>query len=812
MLKSVLKHSLLALIITASHAQTGPARISGGVAAGNLLTKAAPVYPPIARAAHVSGSVVLHAIIGKDGHIENLTVVSGPAMLQASALDAVRQWTYKPYLLNGNPTEVETQIVVNYNLAPDPAPAQQPTFSDVRETANLDTNALIARANAGDAVAAYSLGTRFASGSHNVIKDQPRAESLFQSAAAAIQPAAEKGDPIAQYMMGTMSHYGRGVPKSDTGATAWYRKSADQNYPPALATLANFYEYALGGLAFDGDKARTYWQKAAETGDAIVMSTYAGRLENSSAAITKNLPEAFTWYSKAADKGNNNAEDALGRFYETGTVVPVDMAQAIAWYQRAADHGNPSAQVALGVIYLQAKSVPQDNAKAFHYFELSANQDFPFGDEWLGNMYRDGITVPRNFDKARSLYTQALDRDKDNATKLLNDLNNLQAQQAATRPVDTPPANTQAAAPQQPAYDSIHNGDPNSKVRLGHGNLVYRDPTMAALDLATIQQRAANKDDHEAQFELGVRMVLGEGIKKDKKAGTKVLNDCAYSSSRCAIASGDLDGITYCNLEPKEPCWGYYKRAIQSSNEYFAAVGHDHLYSRVGGGGEALLGGIVSGLTAFNQAAGNSDGSASIQNAANQQTAAIQAKQQQAAAAQAAQAKAVAAQQASAQQQAAAQAAHQRATQLQAQQEAQQRAAQQAAAAKAEQERLASANACHGMNSIVHLQSEWFPYGPKENNEVVGYFTNNSTVNVTCTWAFHKNGQWTEVGTGYIKVGATHQGGQGGGIWTMGADSSDMRYACFEGSDPVGPDGKHCATEVVFSGPTSAGTDLRDRK
>jgi len=93
-----------------------PLRVEGGVMAGNILTKVAPVYPDDARAAHISGTVVLHAIIGKDGNVEKLVVVSGPKELQTSALDAVKQWTYKPYLLNGNPTEVETTIHVNYNL------------------------------------------------------------------------------------------------------------------------------------------------------------------------------------------------------------------------------------------------------------------------------------------------------------------------------------------------------------------------------------------------------------------------------------------------------------------------------------------------------------------------------------------------------------------------------------------------------------------------------------------------------------------------------------------------------------------------
>jgi protein TonB len=83
---------------------------------GQIITRTQPVYPPIAKAAHVSGTVVLHAIISKTGTIENLTAISGPAMLQGSAIDAVRQWRYKPYLLNGDPPEVDTTITVNFNL------------------------------------------------------------------------------------------------------------------------------------------------------------------------------------------------------------------------------------------------------------------------------------------------------------------------------------------------------------------------------------------------------------------------------------------------------------------------------------------------------------------------------------------------------------------------------------------------------------------------------------------------------------------------------------------------------------------------
>ena len=91
-------------------------RVSAGVMAGNLLTRVNPTYPQAARDAKIQGAVVLHAVISKDGIVDNLQVISGPADLRASALDAVRQWTYKPYVLNGEPTAAETTITVNYSL------------------------------------------------------------------------------------------------------------------------------------------------------------------------------------------------------------------------------------------------------------------------------------------------------------------------------------------------------------------------------------------------------------------------------------------------------------------------------------------------------------------------------------------------------------------------------------------------------------------------------------------------------------------------------------------------------------------------
>ena len=104
-------------IVVAKPKAVGPARISGGVIAGNILSKTQPIYPPIARAAHQGGTVVLHAIISKSGSVVNLTVqTSTNPMFNNYALEAVKQWRYRPYLLNGDPTEVDTTITVNFAL------------------------------------------------------------------------------------------------------------------------------------------------------------------------------------------------------------------------------------------------------------------------------------------------------------------------------------------------------------------------------------------------------------------------------------------------------------------------------------------------------------------------------------------------------------------------------------------------------------------------------------------------------------------------------------------------------------------------
>ncbi|HYM78816.1 MAG TPA: energy transducer TonB [Candidatus Dormibacteraeota bacterium] len=92
-------------------------RVSSGVQSGLLIKKVAPQYPESARSDGIQGTVILRATISKGGEIKDLELISGEPTLAKAAIKAVKKWKYKPYILQGQPVEVETQIQVNFTLA-----------------------------------------------------------------------------------------------------------------------------------------------------------------------------------------------------------------------------------------------------------------------------------------------------------------------------------------------------------------------------------------------------------------------------------------------------------------------------------------------------------------------------------------------------------------------------------------------------------------------------------------------------------------------------------------------------------------------
>ena len=101
-------------------------RVGGNVALAMIINMVQPIYPPIAKTAHISGTVVLHCIIAKDGKMLQVEYVSGPPLLMKAAMDAVKQWTYKPTLLNGKPVEVDTTVSVVFDLGTAAVPTATP--------------------------------------------------------------------------------------------------------------------------------------------------------------------------------------------------------------------------------------------------------------------------------------------------------------------------------------------------------------------------------------------------------------------------------------------------------------------------------------------------------------------------------------------------------------------------------------------------------------------------------------------------------------------------------------------------------------
>jgi periplasmic protein TonB len=97
-----------------SAASAGPVVRKSSVLEGLLIDRVEPQYPTIAKQLHIQGAVVIDALIGRDGRIEQTTVIRGQALLNKSAMEAIKQWQYRPYYLNGEPVEVETQITVNF--------------------------------------------------------------------------------------------------------------------------------------------------------------------------------------------------------------------------------------------------------------------------------------------------------------------------------------------------------------------------------------------------------------------------------------------------------------------------------------------------------------------------------------------------------------------------------------------------------------------------------------------------------------------------------------------------------------------------
>jgi hypothetical protein len=154
-------------------------------------------------------------------------------------------------------------------------------------------------------------------------------------------------------------------------AFGWFEKAANQGDAVAEYSVGSFYIYGWA-VAKDYSQALTWFQKAAAQGNVRAEedlgSIYAGGL-----GVPKDYAQALAWYQRAADQGFAAAEDNLGLIYEKGLGVPKDSGKALTWFQKAAAQGDAGAEGNIGWMYQNGDGVKQDNAQAIAWYEKAAN-------------------------------------------------------------------------------------------------------------------------------------------------------------------------------------------------------------------------------------------------------------------------------------------------------------------------------------------------------------------------------------------------------------------------------------------------------
>jgi TPR repeat protein len=222
-----------------------------------------------------------------------------------------------------------------------------------------------AKAEKGDAQSQDELGKAFYYGSLGVVKDGAEAVKWFRK-------AAEQGYPPAQFDLGLCYANGQGVAKDDVEAVKWYRKAAEQNYGAAQYNLGVHYANAQGE-AQDDVEAVKWYRKAAEQ-NVLRAQGNLGLCYANGQGVVKDETEAVKWWRKAAEQNDAWAQNNLGVCYGKGRGVAKDAVEAVKWYRKAAEQNHASAQNNLGVCYANGQGVAKDYVEGYKWILLAAGQ------------------------------------------------------------------------------------------------------------------------------------------------------------------------------------------------------------------------------------------------------------------------------------------------------------------------------------------------------------------------------------------------------------------------------------------------------
>jgi TPR repeat protein len=231
----------------------------------------------------------------------------------------------------------------------------------------------------------------------------------YKIAAKWYRKAAEQGDARAQFNLGMMYRKGEGVSKDFKEAVKWCRKAAEQGYAKAQSRLGIFYENGQG-VSQDYRKAVKWFRKAAEQGEAYAQFNL-GYLYSNGKSVSKDFKEAVKWYRKAAEQGHREAQHGLGYMYQSGRGVSQDYKIAAKWFRKAADQGVASAQSNLGYMYRIGLGVSQDAKEAVKWYRKAAVQGKAKAQYNLGLLYNNGEGVARDYKEAAKWYHKAAEQE-----------------------------------------------------------------------------------------------------------------------------------------------------------------------------------------------------------------------------------------------------------------------------------------------------------------------------------------------------------------------------------------------------------------
>jgi TPR repeat protein len=302
---------------------------------------------------------------------------------------------------------------------------------------------------------------------------------------------AEKGDRVAQNVLGDCYRTGSGLAKDTVEAVSWYRKSAEQGYAKAQNNLGACYEGGVG-VAQDYTQAVLWYRKAAELGFADGQ-TNLGVCYATGKGVAKDFVQAVSWYRKAAEQGDAQGQFNLGTCYEDGTGIAKDILQAVLWYRKSAEQGFAKAQLNLGYCYQSGDGVTKDLVAAYALWSLA------------------GLT---NGDASHNLSILKKMMSRDEVTAGEKRTTELQKEFAAKSATKVQPVDPKTREAELKEFNNL--------------------------------KEKAGKDDHQAKYKLGVCYANGEGVAKDMTQAVVWYSEAALNG--VALAQYNL-GICYAKGE-----------------------------------------------------------------------------------------------------------------------------------------------------------------------------------------------------------------------------------------------------------------------